>query len=60
MDEFRIVFDMSRHVFNDLMVLSHHPTKLNSTYVMIMAAWDIRKVLNAMAKTCLQMVKEFL
>ena len=29
-------------------------TRWNSTYVMIMAAWDKRKVLKVMAKTCLK------
>ena len=30
------------------------PTRWNSTYVMIMTTWDKRKVLNAMAPTCLK------
>ena len=29
-------------------------TRWNSTYIMIMTAWDSRKVLNAMATTCLK------
>ena len=30
------------------------PTRWNSTYVMIITAWDKRKVLNIMATTCLK------